>query len=412
MNNNSFDPWNCSIEELEKEIERLKGVEAFENDVQLAVKIFINSVYGATGAQFYNLYNPNIAESITLQGQDLIKFSLGIIEDYVYNKWHLDYESHIKLAELMKEKYSDFNSDNFLQLAKNPILVADPLAKGGDTDSIYISFDCFIKNCQIKEDEAAYFIVQMNEVILKKYLQRKFEEYAHSYNCDRNLEDFELEKLARTVIYLAKKHYVMDLAWKEPNVFIEPLHKVIYAGIEVVQGSTPPWCREQQKQFISWFLDYYTKGKVPEYADIVAKLKGIKKLYALQDPEVICKSMNITDYSKYILDDKNTIVVNPMSKPPQHVMAAARYNNMLYTSAKRYLSKYPTIDKGDKIKIYYINKDEVFGYMPYQYPIEFAPAMDVDTNFEKLMLAPLNRIIMAAGFQPVNVGLTFSNALW
>ena len=67
MNNNSFDPWNCSIEELEKEIERLKGVEAFENDVQLAVKIFINSVYGATCAQFYNLYNPNIAESITLQ---------------------------------------------------------------------------------------------------------------------------------------------------------------------------------------------------------------------------------------------------------------------------------------------------------------------------------------------------------
>lgn len=393
-------------------IENYKLTEALENDLQMAVKLFINSVYGATGSQYYNFYNPNIAESITLQGQDLIKFSLHVIEDYVYNIWHTDINSHNALANVMKEKYADFDMDKFMNLARNQIMRGKNLAVGGDTDSIYITFDCFVNGCQIPEEQAAYFIVQMNEIILKKYLNSKFEEYAATYNCDKNLEEFELEKLARTVIYLAKKHYVMDLAWKEPNVFIDPLQKIIYAGIEVVQGSTPPWCRDEQKKFIKWFLEFYMRGKSPEYSEIVAKLKEIKNRYALQNPEVICKSMNISDYEKYILDDKQRVVVNEAARAPQHVLAAARYNNMLYTTAKRYLTKYPTIKKGDKIKLYYISKDEVFGYMPYQYPIEFAPPMDVDTNFEKIMLAPLNRIIMAAGYNPVNAGLTFSNALW
>ena len=156
---------------------------------------------------------------------------------------------------------------------------------------------------------------------------------------------------------------------------------------------------------------YNEKEELVEFYIDIIKESGIEN----GEPYIIDMYLDLIityENEKYILDDKQRVVVNEAARAPQHVLAAARYNNMLYTTAKRYLTKYPTIKKGDKIKLYYISKDEVFGYMPYQYPIEFAPPMDVDTNFEKIMLAPLNRIIMAAGYNPVNAGLTFSNALW
>ena len=42
--------------------------------------------------------------------------------------------------------------------------------------------------------------------------------------------------------------------------------------------------------------------------------------------------------------------------------------------------------------LYYTDKDNVFVYLPYQFPIEFAPTFDVDTNFEGVCIV-INREI-------------------
>ena len=123
--------------------------------------------------------------------------------------------------------------------------------------------------------------------------------------------------------------------------------------------------------------------------------------------------MTISNYEKFILDDKKTIRLNDAIKTvPQHVLAAANYNYSLYNKNKKYLNKYNIIHGGDKVKLYYTDKDNVFVYLPYQYPIEFAPHFDVDVNFEKQMLAPLNRIITTCGYNEVPPSLTYSNSLW
>ena len=406
-----FNPYTCSLEELEEKISFYKSLSDFENDMQVAVKIFINSVYGCLGTKFYNLYNPNIAEAITLQGQDLIKYSAAKIDEYINDIWHTLSDEHIKIANEMKKIYDDFDVDKFLKLSKNRCnsLIINQI--GGDTDSAYITISSIINECQIPDHQCSHFIDILYNVSLCGYIKNALNIYAEKFNCDENIEEFELEKVARTVIYVAKKNYVMDIAWKEGGQFIDPGKNIIYSGIDVVKGSTPPWCREKQKDFIKWMIDRYNENNKPTYAEIISKIKEYRRSFEMQNPDDILKSLNMNDYEKYVLEDKREIKFNDVSVP-QHAAAAALYNHTLYNKAKKYLTKYSTIKKGDKVKIYYINDKETFAYLPYAFPVEFAPKIDYDTNFEKVMLSPLNRIIECAGYMPVAKNLTYSKPLW
>lgn len=65
---------------------------------QGAIKILINSIYGAFGNKWFYFYNPDIAQSITIQGQDMIKFANKAIDFYFKNRWHEDRELHEKLG--------------------------------------------------------------------------------------------------------------------------------------------------------------------------------------------------------------------------------------------------------------------------------------------------------------------------
>lgn len=92
------DPNTCSIYELEKEVERLKNLGDFYETKQLALKKFINSVYGATASKYFLAHNTAVAESITLQGQDLNHFSENAVNEYFSGVFQNDFELHKKLG--------------------------------------------------------------------------------------------------------------------------------------------------------------------------------------------------------------------------------------------------------------------------------------------------------------------------
>lgn len=409
----NIDPETCSMEELAAAIKACKLAEDDYNNKQLSCKIFINSIYGAMANQYYYNSNISMAESITLQGQDLIKYSVIVVNDYFRNYWNTDEETHKNIAEYMKKRFKDFDVDKFLVSAKNPVGFGETLQIYGDTDSAYISLQPIIDSCNIPLEMETDFVLAVNDCILANYLDIMFNKYAEKFNCPKNLEKFELEKIARSVIMLAKKKYIMDISWKEPDVHVAPLHSVVYKGIEVIQGSTPDFCRECMKDFIKFMLGKIADGKKPEYIEIVNKLKEIKTKFSMQNPNDISKSFAMSDYEKYIYDDKKSqIVFTQGTVCPLHVRAAATYNNMLYNKAKKYKSKYKIIHKGDKVKFYYTSSDTVFGFIPNEFPVEFAPKMDIDLQFEKMVLEPLNRIIEASGYPKVSSALTFSVGLW
>jgi DNA polymerase elongation subunit (family B) len=115
-------------EELRKKIEELTALKNELKNEEQAVKLTMNSIYGAIGNNFFVCFNPEVAESVTLQGQDLIKYSEKILHKYFHDFWHEDKELHEKLGLTQVKK------------------VHRPLVCYGDTDSCFSGSIIIVKN--------------------------------------------------------------------------------------------------------------------------------------------------------------------------------------------------------------------------------------------------------------------------
>lgn len=273
-----IDPHNCSLEELEKEIDRLKSLKEEYYNLEQSIKIFINSIYGAAGSPYFAGYNVKLAEAVTLQGQDVSKYASRCIDEYFMDKWHLDTKLHEALGLTYVNKLNEKTLTIYM-----------------DTDSVYVAFGPVLASCDFKGNPVD-FILKIKELRINAYLKNKFEEYAKKFNTE-NIQDLELEKISRSTIMVAKKKYILDLAWKEPGVFFEPQEKIKFVGVEIVQGSTPKFARKVLKELLKMTCE---KGKSLNYADIVKKLKEYKREYVLQSPEDIAKTQSLGDYENIV----------------------------------------------------------------------------------------------------------------
>lgn len=134
-----FDPYTCPIDELKTAIEELNDKVGFYETQQLAIKKFINSVYGATASKYFIGFNPAIAEAITLQGQHLNHYSERCLNDYFKGPFQADTELHKKLGVNTEDTYK-------LDIGKGKLQVLKPLTGPewdylGDTESIVCAGD-------------------------------------------------------------------------------------------------------------------------------------------------------------------------------------------------------------------------------------------------------------------------------
>ena len=179
---------------MSKQLEQqIKSLDLKQN----AIKILINSFYGAFGNKYFYFHNNEIAQSITLQGQDLIKFSIKAINHYFQQKWHLDTELHEKLG---------ISGKTINQIEKEAAVYTD-------TDSVYVCFDYALKSIEdfeLTDTQSLEFCLAINRNRLKNYFEQAFEKYAVHFNTD-NRQNFELENLSRSGIWLAKKKYILTI---------------------------------------------------------------------------------------------------------------------------------------------------------------------------------------------------------
>lgn len=413
------DPENCSIEELENEVKRLQDLVDYYDAKQDSEKAFINSVYGAIASKWFFGYNLEVARSITLQGQDLNHFSENSINRYFNGIFQQNAELHAKLG-IDHERASQFDiskgrvSNNGKlpkHLPEYSHIEGDySLCCAGDTDSVYIEFGRLTNWLNIPVKDEAKFVLELWRLDLQPYMNRCYEEYAARFQCDENLENLELEKLCRTAILYAKKHYAMEEVWDEGAGFLPDLDEIVYKGLEVIQGSTPPYARNCQKDFIKYVLGCYINNSKPGYMDLIERLRKYKQEMQVQPIDDICKAQSIGDYNKYVRDDGNELVME--SGIIIHVRGAAQYNHYLMTH-KKWLRKYSRIKTGDRAKFYYTTDSrEVFGFLPNNFPIEFAPPVNYDMQFEKTILAPLNKLVQILGYEPLTVNLCYSDELF
>ena len=59
-----------------------------------AVKLMLNSIYGAFGNPYFYFFNVDIAETITLQGKDAILYTEELLNMYFSKYWHKDIAAH------------------------------------------------------------------------------------------------------------------------------------------------------------------------------------------------------------------------------------------------------------------------------------------------------------------------------
>lgn len=385
-----IDPYNCTIEELEKEIERVKKIKDEYYGIEQSIKVFINSIYGACASPYFVGYNIYVAEAVTLQGQDLIKYANSIIDDYFLNKWHLDKELHKQLGLSYVNKIND-----------KTVIVYN------DTDSTYVTFAPVIKSCDAPTErkDIIDFILKIKKLKLSDYLKENFNLYAKERNTE-DMQDLELEKISSSALMIAKKKYILDLAWKDPGICFDPQQKITPTGVEIVQGSTPKFARKVLKELINLI---FKNGKSLGYSEIIKILRNYKKEFLLQDPDNLSKTVSIGDYEKYVLEDKTDVIL--ADKCPINVRAAAIYNNLVLNN--KWKSKYNLIKTGDKIKHYYCKGDtDVFGFLPGDYPYEFAPSVNYDVQFAKIIIEPFNRFIEPLGFNHISENLIYARSLF
>lgn len=377
------------IKEIEEKIEKLTALKNEYKNEEQAVKLTMNSIYGALGNQWFVCFNSDVAEAVTLQGQDLIKYSEKILHKYFHEHWHLDTELHEKLG------------------VTNVKRVTNPLVVYGDTDSNYVTFQEVVSSCAFEGDPKE-FIININKYRLNDYLMKCFGIYAKKWNTD-NYQDFELESLAYNGIFLGKKKYVTDLAF-DSGLHIESLTHLKITGVEMIKGGTPPFVREK---LIYLTKLIFSKGKSFDIRAFVAELKAIKKEFKLQEPKNISASLNINGYEKYILNDTTALEV--ASKCPIHLRASGYHNYILNNS--KYKSKYSLIRSTDKINYYFVkvNKitdNNVFAYPQGTFPYEYAPPIDYDEQYTKTIIDPINRFIEAMGYNKISPNLFMINALF
>lgn len=156
-----INPDTCSKEEMEEALNKLDKDAGFYETQQLAIKTFINSVYGATASEFFAGFNPAVAEAITLQGQDLNHYSERAVNDYFKGPFQADTELHKKLG-IDTEKTKQIRI-GLGRLTEGAPLVGPEfeyldddvsLTIAGDTDSVSGDSQVYINNKKMTIEEA------------------------------------------------------------------------------------------------------------------------------------------------------------------------------------------------------------------------------------------------------------------
>jgi len=236
------------------------------------------------------------------------------------------------------------------------------------------------------------------------YFKKCLEEYADSYGVT-NKEDFELERISESVIYLAKKKYIQHIV-HEDGIDYDRLTYLYPKGVELVRSSTPLFARDKIVDIIKYL---FTNPDTFTIRELLKLVKNLRKEFDLCVPDKIddiCMQSSCSNYEEKVLNDKEKLEF--INGAHFAVKASAYYNHLLHKH-KDIQAKYDFIKSGTKIKYYYCKDTtigKVFAYMRGSYPIEIAPEIDLNEQFAKCILSPINSIIEPLGLPEITKRLS------
>lgn len=319
---------------------------------QMAIKILLNSLYGAMGNKYFKFFDQRIAEAITLSGQLTIRWAEVAINKY--------------LQSILKT-----NKDYVIAI---------------DTDSLYVVMDDLVK--AVNPTNPIDFLDTVATEKLEPVLEKA---YADLYNMMGGIENtmvMKREVIADRGIWTAKKRYILNVYDNEGVRYTEPKLKIM--GIEAIKSSTPELCRDALKELFKVIM-------VSNEKTVQKSIKQFKEYFTSLPAHKVAFPRGVSNVSNY--RDSATIY---KKGTPIHVRASLLHNHLL----KEYSldRKYEPIKNGEKIKYIYLKipnsiKENVIGFTDYL-PEEFTlnKYVDYELQFQKTFLAPIEPILSSIGW--------------
>ena len=248
------------------------------------------------------------------------------------------------------------------------------------------------------------FIHGIDKVRFADYFKQCLDELAASYGVE-NKQDFELERVSESIINIAKKKYIQHIVY-EDGIPFERLTYLFPKGVELVRSSTPLFARDKIIGIVKYLFEHPDSFNIKELLKLVKNLRKEFDLCVPDRIDEISMQSSCSNYETKCLNHKEKL--DFVTGAHFAVKASAFYNHLLWKN-KSLQAKYEFIKSGTKIKYYYCKDksvNDIFAYIRGSYPIELAPEIDLDTQFEKCILSPINSIIEPLGLPLINKRLS------
>lgn len=322
------------------------------NNQQMAIKILMNSLYGALGNRWFRYFDQRVAESITLAGQLSIKWAERAVNE--------------EMNKLLK------TDDDYVVAI--------------DTDSLYIRMGDLVN--QFDPKDPVKFLDKICSEHFEKILEKSYAELATITNSYDNRMEMGREVIADRGIWMAKKRYILNVHNNEGVQYKTPKLKMM--GIEAVKSSTPQIVRDKFQEVFRVIVE----GTEDDVQDFV---RVFRSDFSQLPPEDVSFPRGVSDLDKW--SDRTSVY---KKGTPIHVRGALMYNKAVKENdlTKRYV----LVQNGEKIKFVYLRQPNRLGENVIAYPLNLPPELGLhdyvnyDMMFDKTFLDPLEPILDAVGW--------------
>lgn len=337
----------------EEQVRELEALISSLDNLQMAMKIAMNSGYGAIGNDNFLYYKLENAKSITLSGQLINKWTCKRVNTLLNRLFKTDDENYWV--------YSDTDSGYFT--VEPYVNTLDP---GLSLDEITDKVDALIN--KIVLPQITQYCEDMGQY-LNVYEQRMF---------------WDREIIAPSAIWQAKKRYSAMVMDSEGVRYPAPKMKVM--GLEAVKSSTPAWSRENLKKGYEVCMTR-DEDAIHEF---VTTVRAQFETLGIDEISIPSGVNNIAKYEDDVdLYRKGT---------PRHVKGAIIHNAMIDSMG---ITNVAHISDGDKIRTVTLRKpnpinQEVVafdGHLPAEFGLD--KYVDREIAWEKGFKQPLQNYLDA-----------------